>query len=307
MTIHPHWYYYPTVLRLTAEHGPLHRTKLRELAAQSTELSPEDYEIVNERGTNIFASRINWSVTDMVGIGAMIRSSRGIADITPFGHQLLVRFPNGMTRKEIEKLPEWESWKARWTEKKSAPAAASESVSAGSGLTPDELLDAALSELNQSLARDLVQRIQGLKPAALERIVLQLLHEMGYGASEEALEHLGGAGDEGVDGVINLDKLGLQKIYIQAKRYKDGSPITPTTIQAFIGALVSKRAVGGVFITTSDFTKAAMEAAAKSTLQLELINGAKLGELLIQYQVGVRVQELIKAQLDEDFFEDLDY
>jgi restriction system protein len=130
---------------------------------------------------------------------------------------------------------------------------------------------------------------------------------MGYGASEEALQHLGGSGDEGVDGVINLDKLGLQKIYIQAKRYKDGSPITPTTIQAFVGALVSKRAVGGVFITTSDFTRAAIEAATKSNLQLELINGARLGELLIQYKVGVRTKELVRANLDETFFEELDY
>jgi restriction system protein len=217
------------------------------------------------------------------------------------------RFPNGFTRKEVEALPEWEEWKARWAEKKNKSASEDMSVSSGSGLTPDELLDAALSELNESLARDLVQRIQALKPVALERIVLRLLHAMGYGASEEALQHLGGSGDEGVDGVITLDKLGLQKIYIQAKRYKDGSPITPTTIQAFVGALDSKRAVGGVFITTSDFTKAAIEAASKSSRPLELINGARLGELLIQYKVGVRTKELIKADLDETFFEELDY
>lgn len=306
MTIHPHWYYYPVVLKLTAQHGPLHRSKIRELSAQETSLPAADYEVENERGTNIFYSRINWAVTDMVGIGALVRASRGVAEITPFGKELLRRFPNGMTRKEIEQLPEWELWKSKWGGKSSSSTSQTESVSAGSGLTPDELLDAALSELNESLARDLVQRIQSLKPAALEKIVLQLLHAMGYGASEEALEHLGGAGDEGVDGVINLDKLGLQKIYIQAKRYKDDSPITPTTIQAFVGALVSKRAVGGVFITTSDFTRAAVEAASKSTLQLELINGAKLGELLIQYGVGVRAKELVRSDLDETFFEELD-
>jgi restriction system protein len=280
---------------------------MRTLSAAVNGISAEEFELENDRGTNIFDSRIHWAVTDMVGVGALVRTSRGVVEITPFGLSLLERFPDGFTRKEVEALPEWEEWKARWAEKKNKSASETASVSSGSGLTPDELLDAALSELNESLARDLVQRIQALKPDALERIVLQLLHSMGYGASEEALQHLGGSGDEGVDGVINLDKLGLQKIYIQAKRYKDGSPITPTTIQAFVGALVSKRAVGGVFITTSDFTRAAIEAATKSNLQLELINGARLGELLIQYKVGVRTKELIRANLDETFFEELDY
>jgi restriction system protein len=280
---------------------------MRTLSASANGITAEEFELENDRGTNIFDSRIHWAVTDMVGIGALIRTSRGVVEISPFGRSLMERYPNGFTRKEVESLPEWAEWKARWEEKKNKTAPQTESVSAEAGLTPDELLDAALDELNESLARDLVQRIQALKPDALERIVLQLLHAMGYGASEEALQHLGGSGDEGVDGVINLDKLGLQKIYIQAKRYKDGSPITPTTIQAFVGALVSKRAVGGVFITTSDFTKAAIEAASKSTLQLELINGARLGELLIQYRVGVRTKELVKADLDETFFEELDY
>ena len=307
MTIQPHWAYYSTVLKLASQLGPLHRTQMRELSAAANAISAEDFAIENDRGTNIFDSRIHWAVTDMVGIGALVRTSRGVVEISPFGSSLLERYPNGFTRKEVESLPEWAEWKARWKEKKNRSASQSESVSAQAGLTPDELLDAALDELNESLARDLVQRIQELKPDALERIVLQLLHAMGYGASEEALQHLGGSGDEGVDGVINLDKLGLQKIYIQAKRYKDGSPITPTTIQAFVGALVSKRAVGGVFITTSDFTKAAIEAASKSTLQLELINGARLGELLIQFRVGVRTKELVKADLDETFFEELDY
>lgn len=280
---------------------------MRERSAASNGISAEEFVIENDRGTNIFDSRIHWAVTDMVGIGALVRTSRGVVEISPFGISLMDRFPNGFTRKEVESLPEWAEWKSRWAEKKSKHASKSESVSAESGLTPDELLDAALDELNESLARDLVQRIQALKPDALERIVLRLLHAMGYGSSEEAMQHLGGAGDEGVDGVINLDKLGLQKIYIQAKRYRDGSPITPNTIQAFVGALVSKRAVGGVFITTSDFTKAAIEAANKSTLQLELINGARLGELLIENRVGVRTKELVKADLDEAFFEELEY
>lgn len=307
MTINAHWAYYSTVLKLASEQGALHRTKMRELSATVSGITAEEFALENDRGTNIFDSRIHWAVTDLVGVGALARTSRGVVEITSFGLSLLQRFPTGFSRKEVEALPEWAEWKSRWAEKKNLRSTESQSVSSESGLTPDELLDAALDELNESLARDLIQRIQALKPDALERIVLRLLHAMGYGASEEALQHLGGSGDEGVDGVINLDALGLQKIYIQAKRYKDGSPITPTTIQAFMGALLSKQAVGGVFITTSDFTRAAIEAAGKGNRKIELINGARLGELLIQYKVGVRTKELVRADLDETFFEELAY
>lgn len=306
MNIQPHWFYYTTVLKLAKDNGALHRTKMLEMSAKVWGITPDEFDYENDRGTNIFESRIGWAVTDMVGVGAMERTTRGVVDITPFGLSLLDRFPNGLTRKEAEALPEWDTWKQRWTKKDNKSGTPSRVTTPNQDLTPDERLDQALDELNESLARDLVQKIQGLKPIAMERIVLQLLHAMGYGADEEALEHLGGAGDEGVDGVINLDQLGLQKIYVQAKRYKDGSSITPSTIQAFIGALDSKRAVGGVFITTSDFTKAAEEAATKSSRQLKLINGAELGELLIKYKVGIRPREISRSDLDETFFEELD-
>ena len=164
-----------------------------------------------------------------------------------------------------------------------------------------------MDELTSNLARELVKKIQSLKPVALEKIVLQLLYAMGYGENEGASEHLGGTGDEGVDGVISLDRLGLQKIYVQAKRYKDDRKIDPTTIQAFIGALSSKKAVGGVFITTSEFTKAAVEASMKSNLPIELIDGRRLGSLLIEHKVGVRTLKVVhRSELDEAHFEDLE-
>jgi restriction system protein len=308
MTINPHWAYYRTVLKIGSENGPIHRKTMRELAAKASGITPEEFEFTNERGTNIFNSRIHWAVMDMVGIGAFQRTSRGFVEITPMGRELLTRFPKGFSRKEVEALPEWAEWKNTWSGKNGRKETSSASTTeAASELTPDERLDAALDELNANLASELVRKIQSLKPVALERLVLQLLHAMGYGDSEESMSHLGGSGDEGVDGVINLDQLGLQKIYIQAKRYRDGSPITPTTIQAFIGALDSKRAVGGVFITTSDFTKAAVEAATKSSRHIELINGGRLGELLIENQVGVRTIQIVhRSELDEAHFEDLD-
>ena len=307
MSIQPHWTYYNTVLALSVEHGPLHRKVMRELAAKAVGLSDEDFSLKNERGTNIFNSRIHWAVMDLVGVGAFERVSRGIVDLTDFGRDLLSKYPVGLTRKDLQALPEWTAWKTSWTGKFNSKKDAYPLIDTDAEQTPDEQLDSALDELNSNLANELIKKIQSLKPSALEKIVLQLLHAMGYGSNEEAMEHLGGAGDEGVDGVINLDQLGLQKIYIQAKRYRDGSPITPTTIQAFIGALDSKRAVGGVFITTSDFTKAAKDAADKSSRHIELINGSRLGELLIEHKVGVRNTQIIyRNELDEAHFEDLD-
>jgi restriction system protein len=307
MPITPHWTYYSVVLQLAEQNGPLSRKSMRELAAKAAGITPEEYILENDRGTNIFNTRIHWAVQDLVGVGAFVRPSKGIVEITDFGRSLLSKFPQGFSRKELEATPEWVQWQSNWSGKNSKPTTAP--IQEGSSIeqTPDERLYSVADELKKNLAMQLVQKIQALQPSALEHIVLQLLHKMGYGENEDALEHLGGAGDEGVDGVINLDRLGLQKIYVQAKRYKDGSSITPTTVQAFLGALVSKSAVGGVFITTSEFTKAAREAASKSSLHIELIDGVTLGRMLIENKVGIRVTKVIEvAEMDEDYFDDLD-
>jgi len=308
LSINPHWTYYNTVLGLANQHGPLHRKVMRELAAKAVGLTDEEYQMENARGTNLFNTRIHWAMMDMVGVGAFIRPSRGVVEITDFGKALLEKFPNGFSRKDLEATPEWIEWQSNWTGKNSAKLSRRDpEPETASDQTPDERFDAVVDELRQNLASELIKKIQALKPSALEHIVLQLLYKMDYGVDKEALEHLGGAGDEGVDGVINLDRLGLQKIYVQAKRYQDDASITPTTVQAFLGALVSKNAVGGVFITTSTFTKAAREAAAKSTPHIELIDGVRLGELLIDHEIGIKVtQRVTRGELDEGFFEDFE-
>jgi restriction system protein len=306
MAIEPHWFYYKAVLETLDKSGPLHRLDLKDRIADRYALTPEERAFTNQRGTNIFGSRVHWAQTDLVGIGALIRPGKGVVEINEFGRKLMEIPHDQLTRKYIKTLPEWGAWREKIDSKKDAENSASEDVT-NSSSTPDEILDAALEELTDSLASSLISKIQSLPPSALEKLVLALLFAMDYGATEDSLQHLGGPGDEGVDGVINLDALGLQKLYVQAKRYKDGSKITPDTIQSFIGALVSKRAVGGVFITTSDFTTAAREAAAKSTLNIKLINGGELGKLLIENGIGVRVRQVInRSEMDEAYFEDLD-
>lgn len=304
MTIEAHWQYYIDVLKLLNEKGPLHRTAIRDSIARSRNVTPEELAYSNERGTNIFGSRIHWAQADLVGIGALERPARGEVQITDFGRKLLRENPSGFSRKFVTGLPEWASWKERFSKQKKNSISAQDATEDS---TPTERIDSAISEMNDQLAAFLVKKIQELPPVSMEKLVLNLLHSMGYGADEDDLEHLGGPGDEGVDGVINLDKLGLQKIYVQAKRYKDGSSITPTTVQAFIGALDSKRAVGGVFITTSDFTKSAVEAAKKSSRHIELIDGVELGRMMIEQGVGTRVIDTIRiSEVDLNYFDELE-
>jgi restriction system protein len=132
------------------------------------------------------------------------------------------------------------------------------------------------------------------------------MQAMGYGASEEMLQHVGGSGDEGIDGVIFLDQLGFHRIYLQAKRYKTGNNITTDHMNSFIGAVERKGGIGGVFVTTSAFTEGAMKAARETPKQISLIDGHKLGESMIKFEVGVRFPNTFReVQLDETFFDEL--
>ena len=140
----------------------------------------------------------------------------------------------------------------------------------------------------------------------LELVVLKLLRAMGYGDSETSIEHLGGPGDEGVDGVINQDSLGLQRIYVQAKRYKAENTIGRPDLQKFVGALSGLGANGGVFITTSSFSNEAKEYAIKNISQrIILIDGQELGKLMVRYGIGVQPKNSYQVvDIDEDFFDE---
>lgn len=172
--------------------------------------------------------------------------------------------------------------------------------------TPMEQLEQAIDELETTVASDLVKKIQELHPEALERLIIRLLRSMGYGASEEMLQHVGGSGDEGIDGVIFQDELGFHRIYLQAKRYKTGSNIGPEQMNSFIGAIERKGGIGGVFVTTSDFTEGARKAVFESPKHIALINGHELGKSLIRYEIGVRFPKVYReVELDDGFFDEL--
>ena len=152
------------------------------------------------------------------------------------------------------------------------------------------------------VARDLLENIGRSPPEFFEQLVLDLLHAMGYGTSRDDLQRVGGSGDGGIDGIISLDRLGLEKVYVQAKRWKNavGSP----EIQGFMGALQLQSANKGVFITTSTFTKEARSAAAKARGVVVLVDGARLTELMIEHRVAVTHKALSVPKVDGDYFEE---
>jgi restriction system protein len=169
--------------------------------------------------------------------------------------------------------------------------------------SPEERIEAAIAELRDSVGRDLLESIGRAPPEFFEQLVLDLLHAMGYGTNRSDLQRVGGSGDGGIDGIISLDRLGLEKVYVQAKRWKStvGSP----EIQGFMGALQLQGASKGVFITTSAFTRDAKEAATKARGTIVLVDGAQLSALMMDHGVGASHKALRIPKVDGDYFEDV--
>jgi len=171
--------------------------------------------------------------------------------------------------------------------------------------TPDEIMRKAYERINTAIAYELLDKVREATPLFFERLIVELLLAMNYGGSaEDAGRNLGQSGDGGVDGVINQDPLGVDQIYVQAKRYKEGNNIGAGAIRDFFGALNIKRASKGIFVTTSDFSKSAHETAAALGSRIVLINGIRFAKLMVKYDIACRTEDVLKIKkIDEDFFE----
>jgi len=185
------------------------------------------------------------------------------------------------------------------TEDLPAPIVAAPTISAVA--SPDDQLEIAVAELRKSATSELLEILSNVSPTFFERVVLDLLHEMGYGANRSDLQQVGGPGDAGIDGVISLDKLGLEKVYVQAKRWQEN--ISRPHLQAFYGALAGQKARKGVFITTSLFSTQAREYA-KSVEGIVLIDGPRLAGLMIDYGIGVTARVIKIPKIDSDYFDE---
>jgi restriction system protein len=291
--------YFHHVLEFCKGNGPTAGAEIRTGVLDKTGVTAEEREIVTEKGTLVADSRVYWAIQYLFQAGALNRPSRGVYEITELGKELLVKYPNGLTEKSLKDTDGYQAWVTRIGTK---PRAANIPSSKFEGEAPQESIESALTEIENNLSAELVKQIQDMSPEFLEKSVLKLLGAMGYGVDSDSLQHTGGPGDEGIDGIINQDKLGIQRIYVQAKRYKTGSNISRETIQSFIGAL--QGASGGVFITTSMFTTGALDFASKHlSPKIVLIDGPELGRLMLKYEIGVIVRRTYKLmEVDENFF-----
>jgi restriction system protein len=243
------------------------------------------------------------SEADFVQAGAIQRPRRGYAETTDRGRTLLAQTQGRITNNVLNRFPEFVEFRQRST--RPTPAAPEDSsIVEELEETPAELIERAEREANAALQAELLKRIHARPPEFLERLVLKLLNAMGYGDRVGGASHRGRTGDEGIDGMIRQDPLGLDVVYLQAKRYALDATVGRPEIQAFVGALHGVQASRGVFITTSRFSSGAIEYAERVNARVILIDGPRLAGLMLRHRVGVEADYVATLyRVDEDFFE----
>jgi len=271
-------------------------------------LSSEVTEQRLNSGARRVDNRIGWAMSHLTKAVLIKKVKRATYVITSDGTDFLNKHRNTkITYHQLEELEgykeAWEKASAKRQDRKTPQTETSREVDAS---TPDELIESAYNDLNQSLSDELLETMHDMDPYKFEQLVIDLLFAMGYGGSRaEAAQVTQKSNDGGIDGIINEDRLGLDIIYVQAKRYQAESTIGRKEIQSFVGALAGKQANKGVFITTSDFKKTAVEYAANVSQKVILLNGSRLAQLMIEHSIGVStVRTISLKRIDSDYFED---
>jgi restriction system protein len=290
------------VLGILADGGDHSLADLRAAVASRLQLTEDDLQAKIPSGTSLFASRMHWGVTYLYQAGLLSRPKRGVVCITDRGRKVAAVHPDRVDIRVLAEFPEF----IEFTSRSRRPSQAVESeVDGAAETTPREAVYAAVDEANAAVAAEVLDRVRQHEPAFLERLVLSVLTAMGYGGAAGAAEHLGRSGDEGLDGVIRQDPLGLDRIYVQAKRYAAARAVGRPEIQEFVGALHGAQADRGIFITTSRFTPDAVSYADRVAARIILIDGQALSGLMVQHNVGVQDQHTyVIKRIDEDFFDE---
>ncbi|MDO8277618.1 MAG: restriction endonuclease [Burkholderiaceae bacterium] len=288
------------VLRASAG-GQVKITDVVDAVAKELALSDEELsELLPSGKQTRFANRVNWAKSYLGKAGLVLLTGRGQFQASDRGMQVLANPPERISIKYLERFPEFLAFKEA-TISSTEPIQTEQS---NADLTPDELIRSTQAELNRSLGVDLLAKILAAPPDFFERLVVRLLIAMNYGGSAiEAGKALGKSGDGGVDGVIHQDALGLDRIYVQAKRYTDKS-VSSGEIRDFFGSLDRFKANKGLFVTTSTFSSSAKETAEMLSKRIVLVDGLLLTSLMIKFDIGCRVEDTIQIKkLDEEFFD----
>lgn len=276
------------------------RNVVEELAKKYALTDEERKELLPSGQQPIFDNRVGWARTYMKKAGLIDSPKRGILRISNKGLDVLQTKPDRINVKFLQKFPEFVEFQSLKRDENESIAVTDSDIEQ----TPEESLDISYQKIRKALALELLNKVMSLTPSFFEKLVVELLVNMGYGGSiKDAGRAIGRSGDEGIDGTIKEDKLGLDVIYIQAKRWQPGSVVGRPELQKFVGALAGQGAKKGIFITTSSFTKEALDYSPKNETKIVLIDGERLAQLMIDYDLGVSlVNKYEIKRIDNDYF-----
>jgi restriction system protein len=299
------------VLQILAESGQIPTKECARRVADREGLSEQEgSELLPSGKQTYLLNRIGWACWTLLQSGLVTRPKRGTYQITEEGKKLLAENPKEIDYQLLSRYP---SFVERVLKNKAQVPGGGGGSGKGPEVppleeakTPHERIEAAFSELRGTLITELLDSLAVIDPFRFEQVVLDVLVAMGYGGSrKEAAEVTQKTNDEGIDGVINEDRLGLDVIYIQAKRWKGN--VGRQELQNFVGALAGKKANKGIFITTSDFNSNARDYAANLQQKVILVDGRRLAELMIDHNVGVAEEQVYRIKkIDSDYFDDGD-
>jgi restriction system protein len=296
----------PLLRFLATQQEGAQASKAHERMAETLNLTDSDkLEMLPSGAQAIYKNRAGWAHDRLKRAGLSISPRRGYWKITkegldfvhshqePFGPELTEKLAMGYIHVKLKP--------SSLEPVSDVPHVAALAAPTSATVSPDDRLEQALEELRQAAAAELLELLAKVSPTYFETVVLDLLHRMGYGATRADLQQVGGSGDAGIDGVIALDRLGLEKVYVQAKRWQ--SNIGRPELQAFYGALAGQKAKKGVFITSSEFTSQALDFA-RSVEGIVLIGGNRLVNLMIEYELGVTSRAVKIPKIDGDYFDE---
>jgi len=296
---------YQTLMRPVlkcSEAGEVRIRNVVDTLADEFELTEEEREELLPSGKQaIFANRVHWAKAYLAKAGLVELTRRGYFVITQRGKDALIDTTATIDNNYLKQFDEFKAFQGLSNDNKDT--AEQDQVSAKT--TPDEELRIAYKKINTALQTDILQRVRTVTPSFFEEVIVELLLAMGYGgAVEDAGKALGRSGDNGVDGVMDQDPLGVDQIYVQAKRYAEGNKVGAGDIRDFFGALNLKKAQKGIFITTSAFSSSAFQTANDLGSRIVLIDGVELTKLMLRYNIGCRNEDVLYLKkIDEDFFE----
>jgi restriction system protein len=265
----------------------------------------ERAELLPSGNQPIIDNRVGWVRTYLKKAQLLESPRRGVLKISQAGKQLLESKPEKIDVRFLKTLPGFKEWHESSSSKDDEITPIIEKAEIESGKTPEELLEYSFISIREQLASELLDKVKSSLPAFFEVLVIDLLIKMGYGGSRrEAGQVMGKSGDGGIDGLIKEDKLGLDTIYIQAKRWEN--QVTIHQVRDFAGSLLGKKAKKGIFITTSSYPNSAKEFVGSIEPKIVLIDGKELAELMIEYNVGVATKKAYEVKrLDTDYFDEV--